>query len=324
MFSSAFSTVTGLLDRRFVLGLLLPVLAFWAGVGALAATAYGWSRTSSWWQHLDTSRHVALTLAAVAGLVFMAIVLGTQVVPMTRVLEGYWSWRWIDKTAGRFGRHQEGKRRARLQEDMSPMGYLREYLAFAPAELGPVMPTRLGNALRAGESYPGDDERWGLDAVFWWPRLYLILPDSARNQVDEARASMDQLVVLSVLSAAFAAAAIGFGIAGLAPLVWVLCAVGGLILARLSYLAAVASAAVFGNLVCSCFDLFRGDLLTHLGWPTPDSLPDERTLWVALGQQLYRRSASSASQDLVNLPRSRPDPPAAADPGAAAGHPAPP
>jgi hypothetical protein len=163
------------------------VLAFWAGVGTLAATAYGWSRTSSWWQHLDTSRHVALTLPAIAGLVFMAAVLGTQVVPMTRILEGYWSWRWIDKTAGRFG-----KRRARLSQDPSPMGYLREYLAFAPAELGPVMPSRLGGALRAAESYPGGDERWGLDAVFWWPRLCLLLPDSARNQVDEARASMDQ------------------------------------------------------------------------------------------------------------------------------------
>lgn len=323
MFSSAFSTVTGLLDRRFVLGLLLPVLAFWAGVGALAATAYGWSRTNSWWQHLDTSRHVALTLAAVAGLVFMAIVLGTQVVPMTRILEGYWSWRWIDETAGRFGRHRQAQRRARLQKNTSPMGYLREYLAFAPAELGLLMPTRLGNALRAAESYPGDNERWGLDAVFWWPRLYLVLPDSARDQVAESRSSMDQLVVLSVLSAAFAAVAIGFGIAGLASLVWVLCAVGGVILARLSYLAAVASAAVFGDLVRSCFDLFRGDLLTHLGWQMPDTLPDERALWIALGQQLYRRSASSASQDLVNTPRPRPAPSAGADPGAAAAHPDP-
>jgi len=66
------------------------------------------------------------------------------------------------------------------------MRYLREYLAFAPAELGPVVPTRLGNALRAAESCPGGDERWGLDAVFWWPRPCLLLPDRARNQVHEA------------------------------------------------------------------------------------------------------------------------------------------
>ena len=150
-----FGTVTGLLDRRFVLGLLLPVLAFWAGVGALAATAYGWSRTNSWWQHLDTSRHVALTLAAVAGLVFAAIVLSTQVVPMTRILEGYWSWSWIDKTAGRFGRYRQGRHRVRLYRDKSPMGYLRDYLAFAPAELGPLMPTRLGKHAPCRGVLPG-------------------------------------------------------------------------------------------------------------------------------------------------------------------------
>ena len=46
---------------------------------------------------------------------------------------------------------------ARLSQDLSPVGYLREYLAFAPAELGSVMPTRLGNALRATESYQGGD-----------------------------------------------------------------------------------------------------------------------------------------------------------------------
>jgi hypothetical protein len=63
---------------------------------------------------------------------------------------------------------------------------------------------------------------------------------------------MDQMMLLSVLSAAFAALAIDFGIAGLASAVWVSCAVGAVILARLSYLAAVASAAVFGDLVRSC------------------------------------------------------------------------
>jgi hypothetical protein len=191
MFSAAFGTVTGVLDRRFVLGFCrcsrsgpasarsrrprtggagpVPGGSTWTRPG----TSRSPSRPSQVWCSWRSSR-------------------GTQVVPMTRILEGYWSWRWIDKTAGRFEQYRQGKRRARLSQGPSPMGYLREYLAFVPAELGPVMPTHLGNALRAAESYPGGDERWGLDAVFSWPRLCLLLPDSARNQIDEARAPMDQ------------------------------------------------------------------------------------------------------------------------------------
>jgi len=305
VFGTFFDKVTGLFDRRFVLGLLLPTFAFFAGAGALVATELGWAQTISWWQRLDTSRQVTLAIATAAGLVFAATVLGTQVVAITRVFEGYWRWGWADKTIGAVGRSWQRHRLTRLAKDSSAMGYLVEYLAFAPAELGAMLPTRLGNTLRAAESYPGDSERWGLDAVFWWPRLYLVIPDSAREQVDEARASMDQMVVLSALSVVFAAVAVGFGIAGLPLAVWVPCAVGGLALSWLTYRAAVASAAVFGDLVRSCFDLFRGDLLTHLGWPLPEKLPDERALWGALGQQLYRRGTSSEYQDLINAPRTQ-------------------
>jgi hypothetical protein len=316
MFGSVFDKVTGLFDRQFVIGLLLPTFAFFAGVGALIATNVGWAQTLSWWQHLGGSRQVTVAIAAAAGVVFAATVLGTQVVTMTRILEGYWRWAWIDKSIGAVGRRWQRHRLTRLAKDHSAMGYLREYLAFAPAELGPVLPTRLGNTLRAAESYPGDGERWGLDAVFWWPRLYLIIPDSARNQVDDARASMDQMILLSVLSFAFAAVAVGFGIGGLPLAVWVWCTAGALVLSWLTYRAAVAQAAVFGDLVRSCFDLFRSDLLTHLGWPLPESLADERSLWGVLGQQLFRRGTSA--QDLINAPRARP--PAAAqdsDPGLA-------
>ena len=305
MFGSIFDKVTSLLDRRFVLGLLLPTFVFFGGVGALVATDIGWNRTISWWQSIDTARQVTVAIAAVIGLIFLTTVLGTQVVAMTRVLEGYWRWAWVDKTVGKVGRARQNHRRSKLSQDASAMGYLRAYLAFAPTEFGAVLPTRLGNTLRAAESYSGDGERWGIDAAFWWPRLYLIIPGSARDQVDDARASLDQMVLLSWLSAVFAAVAVGFGIGGLRLAVWASCAAGGLVLSWFSYRAATASAAVFGDLVRSCFDLFRTDLLTQLGWPVPDNLRDERALWGVLGQQLYRRGASSEGQALLNAPRPR-------------------
>ena len=272
MLGTLFDKVTGLFDNRFTLALLLPAFAFTAGTGALAATMTGWHQTVTWWAGLDAARQVALGVAAAAAVVVLAVIVGTQVVAMTRLLEGYWRWRWADATLGRLGRWREGNRRTGLATDASELGYLRGYLAFPP-DPAPVLPTRLGNALRAAETYPGDEQRWGLDAVFWWPRLYLILPDSARGQVDDARASLDQLVVLTMLSATFGVVALALSFAGLNLAVGLGCAGGALLLSRGSYLAAVTAAGVFGELVRSCYDLFRGDLLGRLGWPMPPTLP---------------------------------------------------
>lgn len=326
MLGTLFDKVTGLFDKRFTLAFLLPAFAFTAGVGGLAATMIGWHQTLTWWAHLGAASQVSLGVAAAAGIVVLAIIIGTQVVAMTRLLEGYWRWPWADKTLGKLGRSRERKRRKKLAElieqgqDPSGLVYLRGYLAF-PAPLGenldkePVLPTRLGNALRAAEAYPGDPERWGLDAVFWWPRLYLIMPDTARSQVDDARATLDQLAVLCVLSGSFCVVSLGLTCAGLNPAVGLGCAGGALLLSRGSYLSAVTAATVFGDLVRSCFDLFRGDLLGKLGWPMPPTLPEEREVWKTLSQQLYRRGVDSTAEALLNAPR---QPPAAPQPTAPA------
>jgi len=306
MLGTLFDKVTGLFDSRFVLALLLPVFAFAAGTAALAATMTGWHQADTWWAGLDAARQVALGVAAAAAVVVLAIIIGTQVVAMTRVLEGYWPSRWVNATLGRLGRWRERKRRASLAAaaDTSDLAALRSYLAFPPD--GEPLPTRLGNALLAAESYPGDEQRWGIDAVFWWPRLYLILPDSARDQVDNARASLDQLVVLTMLSAAFGVVSLALSCAGLNLAVGLSCAAGALLLSRSSYLAAVTAAAVFGDLVRSSYDLFRGDLLGKLGWPMPPTLAAERKLWTALGEQLYARGTTRQGRAWLDAPRKPP------------------
>jgi hypothetical protein len=302
MIGALFDKVTGLFDRRFVLALLLPVFAFAAGAGALAATMAGWHRTVVWWSGLDTVRQVALGIAATAVIVVLAVIIGTQVAAMTSLLEGYLRWRWADRTLGTLGRWRQQKRRAKLEADNSEEGYLRSYLEFAPAPYS-VLPTRLGNARQAARSYPGDEFRWGIDAEFWWTRLYLILPDSARGQVDDAQAALDQLVVLSVLSGAFSVVALALSCAGLNLTVGLCCAAGAFLLSWCTYLVAVSAARVLGELIRSCYDLFRGDLLAKLGWPMPPTLPRERQLWLALGQQLYRRGTSTQGDALLNAPR---------------------
>ena len=260
----------------------------------------GWHRTAAWWSAWTAGARSALGVAAAAAVVMLAVIVGTQVVAMTRLLEGYWRWTWATR---RWGGSADG---ARASAGKAGGRHLRSGLPArlpgVPARTGPALPTRLGNALRAAESYPGDEQRWGLDAVFWWPRLYLILPDSARDQVDDARAALDQLVVLTLLSAAFSAVALALSCAGLNLAVGLARRGRGFLLSRACYLAAVATATSFGDLIRSCYDLFRGDLLARLGWPMPPTLERERQLWGALGQQLYRRGNEHGQRSAAERP----------------------
>src|SRR5690242_4517835 len=60
-------------------------------------------------------------------------------------------------------------------------------------------------------------------------------------------------------------------------------------LCRVGYLAAVTAGAELGQLVRSCYDLYRENLLASLGWSVPATLSQECQPWTALGQQSYRR-----------------------------------
>lgn len=286
MFGSVFDKATGLLEKRFVLGLLLPCLSFAAAVSALVVTARGWASALTWWHGLSAGQQWLIAGGSVVVLAFAASVLGAQLGALTRLWEGYWP----GSRAVRAGRWVQARRWNRL--DLSdPADYSRRYHEF-PARTDQLLPTRLGNALRAAESYAGDSERYGADAVFFWPRLYLVLPEAVRKQVEDARAAVDQLLVVATLSLASALVALGMGIAGVLPFpVWLSSAVGAALLGWLTYRSAVRAAVTFGNLVRASFDLHRRDLLARLGLAAPPTLAEERELWKALAQQLYRRGA---------------------------------
>src|SRR5262249_841591 len=53
-------------------------------------------------------------------------------------------------------------------------------------------PTLLGNILAAYEAYP--ETRYGMDSVFFWPRLWLALPRETREEIDQGWAPADGLL----------------------------------------------------------------------------------------------------------------------------------
>jgi hypothetical protein len=62
---------------------------------------------------------------------------------------------------------------------------------------------------------------------------------------------------------------------------------GGLLLARVCYLAAVSQAVDYGESVRVAFDLYRHDILKQMHIPLPDNLFNERLLWDKLNTWLY-------------------------------------
>ena len=126
-----------------------------------------------------------------------------------------------------------------------------------PVQAEARLPTRLGNVLRAAEEYPL--VRYGLEITTVWPRLWLVLPEAAREELASARQSLNEHVQIMIWSVLF--------------LVWI---VGswwalpiGFLAAAVGYRNALAAAGVYGELIRAVFDLHRFKLYEALRWELP-------------------------------------------------------
>lgn len=59
-------------------------------------------------------------------------------------------------------------------------------------------PTLLGNLLKGYEQYP--DNRYGMDSVFYWPRLWLVIDKDQKEEIGKSWAIADGLLNLSAVS----------------------------------------------------------------------------------------------------------------------------
>lgn len=293
MFGSLFSQATGFLDKRFVLNIVLPAVGFWGGLALLAAGGAGWANATHWWSARTGFEQTLVVGAAVAGLLVFSYLASGLVTSLTRLWEGYWPGGMNSKLAAwRIARHLKRWDALNLANDGD---YMRRFYGF-PVRRADVMPTRLGNVLRGAEDYPGDDERYGMDAVFYWPRLYVILPADARSLAESYRSGLDRMILLTSLAVAFPPAAlIVLALAHTSWLAWAVAAAVSVLLGIAGYQGAISAAVAFGDVLRSLFDNYRRTLLTQLGMTPPSSLEDERKLWGALKQQLYQRGTNDPS-----------------------------
>jgi hypothetical protein len=130
-------------------------------------------------------------------------------------------------------------------------------------------PTRLGNLLTAFEGYSG--RVYGMDSIFYWPRLWLTLDKDLREEIDSLQAMADSTTYASL--SFYVSGVLGLGYAAVTTLepalLPVLPARGMLVgLASLAFLLgyftyriSLPLHAQFGEIFKSVFDLYREKVL---------------------------------------------------------------
>jgi hypothetical protein len=155
-----------------------------------------------------------------------------------------------------------------------------------------VLPTRLGNAIRAFENYP--ERQYQMSGISLYPRLIAKIDKEYAGSIDEAKASVDFMLNSATLSALLALCLL---LAGLvyprslsSPQAWLPWLVQILLFAGLAvwfYSQSIGRAKAWGTLVKGAFDLYRGELLEQLGYDySPETINEERTIWANISRRL--------------------------------------
>ncbi|MEU3918970.1 hypothetical protein [Streptomyces sp. NPDC029004] len=284
------------LGLRFILVNVLPTAAATAFVLVLVRAgapgdhlvfADAWRTAAG----LSVGKMVLLGLAVLVA----AMALHPMQLALVRLYEGYWP-RLLRGPARLLSGRQHHRRdsvaaevsRALSARDTQAAGEAGEVLRWSFPDRRSVLPTRLGNTLAAMEERAG--AAYGWDAAVAWPRLYPVLGDACRQQVDDHRNSLDSGVRLAAAGTLLTPVAVwllwGSGW-------WLLLALAPPAIAWISYRGALQAALGYGQAVTAAFDLHRFDLLTALHLPLPADRDAERALATELCT-MWRQGALAA------------------------------
>jgi hypothetical protein len=227
-----------------------------------------------------------LSIAVIA----IAFILYPFQIALIRFFEGYWGDSRIARAISGIGREIQWRRREALDVELKrsiASATQRDPQAASPqvsggrphgvrAQLGTypdaarLLPTRLGNVLRAAEDRAG--QRYALDTVIIWPRLYPHVTGPLAQALAETRDQLDgnvRLCVALLLATVVSAAML------LTDGPWLLISAGTAVLSWVAYRAAVSTALKYGQAIHVAFDAHRFDMLRGLHYPLPPTLQEE-------------------------------------------------
>jgi hypothetical protein len=278
----------GKVAEQWISSLLTSAIVFWAGGLVAVIQRFGWQPFADWFTKQPEPLQLALLVAVLGGAIASAAVVERFQLMALRGLEGYWHPIFNElkdhlirrqiKIKGKLElQFQDLDHRPRLtSRDRQLLTKLDRQLSDFPVQDSDVMPTSLGNILRAAELRSLD--KYGLDAVICWPRLWLLLPESAKADLQAARAELNATARLWIWSWLF--------------LVWTVWAWWAAPIACFSawfaYHWAIAAAKTYGDLIEASFDLYRGLLYEALRLPLPTDAATEADRGRELTQYLWR------------------------------------
>lgn len=282
------------LAERWVATLLTPAFIFWAG-GVIASVRYfGWTDIRMWFiQQLNDPSGIAFLIAGFCLIASSAFVVQRFDLSVLRFLEGYWHpwllplqllrrfliWKELKRSERISARWQQIKRisshcrTAEQRDEFVRLDWKQQHLPLKDQ----LMPTRLGNLLRAAEAH--SLERYGLDSIVCWPRLWLLLPEPVKRELQSARSDLDAAARVWFWCLLFTVWGIW---------VWWLALLGVLAAIFTYYCWATVAAASYGELIKATFDIYRKLLYDGLRWDLPADPREERRVGKELTEYLWR------------------------------------
>ncbi len=285
MFEKLWESLGEAVTSHWALTSFGPALVFWGGGLFAWAQAHDLDAQVKSWERLSIAEQIVWGVIGLVWVVLWATLMERAQTGLLRLAEGYWpGWLdWLrDRLAGRWAKRVEKKRTEleKLQQPVTIRDWRRRRrldaeLARLPVRLDQTMPTQLGNILRAAEEY--SSIRYGLASGVCWPRLYPLLSAELREELERARATLNEMTRLTVWSLAF-----------VVWVVWQPWVLTGVLVAWLAYWGMVQAAGVYGDLIRVAFDLHRFDLYKSLSWPLPDKPEGEEIMGKQLSEYLFR------------------------------------
>lgn len=290
---------TSRFDQRFFLTALVPTAVFAPAVaGVLLSSSGRLGRVSGWYTDQTAVSQVLAWLAVAAVVWFLATLLASQWTNIVRLYEGYPLLRfsalidlalvkcgapdWVRSRPLGKAAHQRRfiklKARATAQAGGAPSSThegdpAAELYDDYPPDLHRVMPTGLGNLIRATEDYCHD--RYGFDTIHLWPRLTVVLPPEYLGDVERALIEYQTPLVVSFWSAVLGLSTLGLANTNISTSLFVAVFLATWAISWASYRLSFRAAREYGDFVRTAVDLYRNDLVERW-WPELLTIDDDR------------------------------------------------